>query len=107
MRKKIFFILTLVFVFMLFSQSLFSKTITINHIPTNIDDFLEIRNSTAKTPEGGAAIMILALLVYCKATKKTFNQFFKSSNFDPVFPLFIQLITPLVKSFLNLTLKEK
>jgi hypothetical protein len=38
--------------------------ITIDKIPQNIDEFIEIRNKFSATPEGGAAIFMLALKVY-------------------------------------------
>ncbi len=66
MIKKILFMFTLIIIFIFLAQIIFSKSITIKSIPTNIDDFLQIRDTIAKTPEGGAAIMILALLVYAE-----------------------------------------
>ena len=63
MIKKIV-ILLLIIIFLLLPLSLFSKNIVIKNIPSTIDDFLELRNSIAKTPEGGAVIMILALLIF-------------------------------------------
>jgi len=42
------------------------KTITFNTQPTNIDEFVQLRNQYANTPEGGAAIMLLALKIYAQ-----------------------------------------
>jgi len=38
-------------------------TITIESIPENIDEFIELRSELAVTPEGGAAMFALAMLV--------------------------------------------
>ncbi len=41
-----------------------SKTITIDHIPSTTDEFIQMRDRMAKTPEGGAAIFVLATIKY-------------------------------------------
>lgn len=66
MIKKIMKISLLIFIYILLTQMLFAKSIIIKSIPGTVDDFLKIRDSIAKTPEGGAAVMILALLIYTK-----------------------------------------
>lgn len=40
------------------------KTVKIDAIPTTIDDFLTLRDKTAQTPEGGAAVYIVAMQMY-------------------------------------------
>ncbi len=41
-----------------------SEEVVIPGIPDSIEDFMELRNSTAVTPEGGAAMFVLALYLY-------------------------------------------
>src|SRR5690606_28056376 len=41
-----------------------SKTITIDHIPSTTDEFIQMRDRMPKTPEGGAAILVLATVKY-------------------------------------------
>lgn len=38
--------------------------VTIEQIPGSIEEFVELRNRIGETPEGGAAMMVLALLTY-------------------------------------------
>lgn len=40
------------------------RTITLDKLPTNIEEFLEMRNKISNTPEGGATTMIVALILY-------------------------------------------
>lgn len=40
------------------------ETITIPAIPETVDEFVELRNSIAKTPEGGAAVFVVALIKF-------------------------------------------
>lgn len=40
------------------------QTITINQIPDSIDSFTNLRNSIATTAEGGAAMLVLAMIKY-------------------------------------------
>jgi hypothetical protein len=40
------------------------KTITLPSLPENIDSFIEIRDQIANSPEGGAAIFVLAMLMF-------------------------------------------
>ena len=40
------------------------KKITISSIPTSIEDFIVLRNEIAISPEGGAAIFLLAMKLY-------------------------------------------
>lgn len=46
---------------MIFSKS---KIITVPKVPDNLEAFIKYRDSIAKTPEGGAVIMLLAMLKY-------------------------------------------
>jgi len=41
-----------------------SKTVTIEQIPSNTDEFIQLRDRLATTPEGGAAIFVLAAIKY-------------------------------------------
>lgn len=41
-----------------------AQDISIEAIPTNMDQFLEIRAKLAQTPQGGAAVFILSMLLY-------------------------------------------
>jgi hypothetical protein len=45
------------------------KIITLPCLPDNIDSFIEIRDEIAKSPEGAAAIFVLAMLVFEKDRK--------------------------------------
>ena len=64
MIKKITKMVSLIIIFIFFIQMLFAKSIVIKNIPASIDDFIQVRDSIADTPEGGAAVMILALLIF-------------------------------------------
>ena len=39
------------------------SVVTIDHLPQTTDEFVELRNKVATTPEGGAALFVVALLV--------------------------------------------
>ena len=41
-----------------------NQSVQIDHLPDSIDAFKALRNTTARTPEGGAAMMVVALLAY-------------------------------------------
>lgn len=43
-----------------------SKSITIDQMPSNTDEFIQLRDKLAKTPEGGAAIFVLAAIKYAE-----------------------------------------
>jgi hypothetical protein len=38
------------------------KTITVPSIPKNVDEYLEMRNGIATSPEGGIAMLVVAML---------------------------------------------
>lgn len=40
------------------------KTVTINSLPTSVDEFIKLRDQFAVTPEGGAAIFLLAFKLF-------------------------------------------
>ncbi len=40
------------------------RTVTIDKLPTTVEEFLEMRDKISKTPEGGATTMIVALILY-------------------------------------------
>ena len=49
----------------LFSTILISaQTVTVDKMPANVDEFLELRNNIATTPEGGASVFLVALKTY-------------------------------------------
>jgi hypothetical protein len=43
---------------------LFSETVIIKSLPKTVEDFIALRDEISKTPEGGASIMIVALILY-------------------------------------------
>jgi len=47
-----------------FASSLFAQAIKFKTLPKTTDEFVKLRNKTAKTPEGGAAMFMLALKIY-------------------------------------------
>jgi len=49
---------------LVFISSLFAQTVKFTKIPTTTDEFVKLRNKTAKTAEGGAAMFMLALKMY-------------------------------------------
>lgn len=58
-------ILSLVLSFSL-SNVYAQETVKIKSIPDNIDDFLELRDQVSKSPEGAAALFVVAMLMYTK-----------------------------------------
>jgi len=48
----------------LLAQSTTLESVVINNIPANIDDFITLRDKIAITPQGGAALFIIALKIY-------------------------------------------
>ena len=42
------------------------RTVEIGQLPQSIEEFVALRDRTADTPQGGAAVMIVALLLYAK-----------------------------------------
>ena len=53
-------ILIMSFVFFI-SNSIFSQVVKIQKLPSTVQEFVELRNSIALTPLGGAAMFIIAL----------------------------------------------
>ncbi len=45
------------------------RTITINSLPSTIEEFVALRDKIATTPEGGATIFLLALKIYVQNEK--------------------------------------
>jgi len=41
-------------------------SVQVNHIPQSIEEFVAVRDQVAQTPQGGAAVMALALLLYAQ-----------------------------------------
>ena len=54
---------------LLFVNSSFAQNIKIADQPGNIDDFVTLRNAVAITPDGGAAMFLLALKIYAENPK--------------------------------------
>lgn len=46
------------------SPNLFAQDISIEEIPTDLDQFLELRDEIAQTPQGGAAMFVVSMLLY-------------------------------------------
>ncbi len=62
--KKLWLLSTLV---LLSAQNLWAqKTIKAEALPTTLEDFITFRDRVATTPEGGAAVFTMALLIYTK-----------------------------------------
>jgi hypothetical protein len=51
-----------------------SRQIVVPELPKTLDDFIALRDDLAVTPEGGAAMMVLALAVYAADPKARFGQ---------------------------------
>ncbi|NJO87731.1 MAG: hypothetical protein HC831_01310 [Chloroflexia bacterium] len=54
----------LIMAIMLLGSLINAQTVTIKEVPKTVDDFVKLRDKIAKTPEGGAAIFMLALKIY-------------------------------------------
>ena len=54
-----------------------------DRIPGSIDDFVALRNQVATTPQGGAAMMVVALLAYVEDEELVLQRYFchKPSSF--------------------------
>jgi hypothetical protein len=63
MKKYLIIILFILIGSLLFSEN---STIQIKAIPKSVDEFLAMRDEISKTPEGGASLMIVALLLYAQ-----------------------------------------
>ena len=61
MKNKIYLILIVTF-FSIISVN--AQTVKIKKLPKTIEDFVEMRNDIATTPEGGAAMFMIALKMY-------------------------------------------
>lgn len=57
------YLLTIILVFCLTGIG-FSETVSINSIPGNLDEFITLRDEIASTPQGGAVIFIIAMILY-------------------------------------------
>lgn len=62
MKKS--FLIILLMAFFTVQISAQQKTITIEKVPDSVEEFLELRSEIGDTPEGGAALMILSMLIY-------------------------------------------
>ncbi len=49
-----------------FAQKTALPEVSFSKIPTSTDEFLSLRNELAKSPEGGAAVFVAAMLVYAQ-----------------------------------------
>ncbi len=61
MKRKIFFIVSLTFFTVIMNAQ---KTVKITKIPASVEEFVEMRNQIATSPEGGTAMFLLALKMY-------------------------------------------
>jgi len=61
MKKIALVVMSLLF---LFDSINAQKTIETDKIPTTVEEFLAFRDKVAKTPEGGASVMAMALILY-------------------------------------------
>lgn len=61
MKKLLMIIIVITFSINSFAEN---TSVTIDEIPTSLDDFLSLRDEYATTPEGGAVIFILAMMLY-------------------------------------------
>lgn len=61
MDKKLIILNAVLFIFCI---GINSQTVKIDKEPGTIEEFIELRNKIAKTPEGGAAILMLAIKIY-------------------------------------------
>ncbi len=50
------------------------KTIAVDALPQSVEDFLALRDQLAETPEGGAALLVLAMLCYAQAPELPIGQ---------------------------------
>jgi len=59
-------IITAFFLAAIFSQTVFSgdKLISVNRIPANTEEFVYMRNVQSNSPEGGAAMFIMSMIIY-------------------------------------------
>lgn len=64
-KKTIYLVLLAIF----FANSINAQNIKIADQPGNIDDFVTLRNAVAVTPDGGAAMFLLALKIYAENPK--------------------------------------
>ncbi len=62
----IFLMLTITFI--IYSNTDPLPSVTVDKIPENLDDFIALRDKISSTPEGGATMMILALIIYTNDT---------------------------------------
>ncbi len=56
-------LISILFIFVLSYQS-YAQNIVIPEQPKTVEDFVSLRNAVATTPEGGAAMFLLALKIY-------------------------------------------
>ncbi len=62
--KKVISILVLSFIVFSASAQMPLKAVKVDKIPTSVDEFLKLRNDIATSPQGGAAMFIIALKMY-------------------------------------------
>lgn len=61
MKRSIFILVFIFIVSLIFSQTV---TVNIKSIPKSVDEFIALRDEIAKTPEGGASMFVIALLIF-------------------------------------------
>jgi hypothetical protein len=64
MKKLIFFVLIFILSSTAFAQKKKLPEVTIDKLPSNTEEFLNLRDKLATTPQGGAAIFVVASILY-------------------------------------------
>lgn len=64
MKRIISFLVLSCIVLSVSAQNIPMKAVKLDKMPTNVDEFLKLRNKIAKTPQGGAAMFIIATKMY-------------------------------------------
>ncbi len=58
--KRLFFLFAIIF----FAAVVNAQTVKVDKLPSTVDEFIELRNNIATTPEGGATVFLIALKTY-------------------------------------------
>ena len=63
------FVLALLLSGSIFAQKTSLPEVSISKLPTNTDEFLDLRNQIATTPQGGVAVFVVAMILYGQDTE--------------------------------------
>jgi hypothetical protein len=66
MKKKLLTLLCIFWAYQSFAQNNQRPLVNIPSVPTTTEEFITLRNKIATTPEGGAAMFVLAMQLYVK-----------------------------------------